>query len=152
MGGQDRQRRRPQRRQHQSAPADDRRTPRPQDAPSLPSNNRIRPTELTEYVIAGTLTGYKSESDGDIHLVISNSAGRTIIAEIPDTRCVVATQFKTEIANVRKQFLARYTPTSIMKNPRRPIRVRGIGFFDYRRGQTGVAPNRIELHPVLGLP
>jgi hypothetical protein len=25
----------------------------------------------------------------------------------------------------------------------------GIGFFDYLHGQTGVAPNGIELHPVL---
>jgi hypothetical protein len=24
------------------------------------------------------------------------------------------------------------------------------GFFDYQHGQTGVAPNAIELHPVLG--
>jgi hypothetical protein len=38
-----------------------------------------------------------------------------------------------------------------MRNPRRAIRVRGIGFFDYRNGQDGAAPNGIELHPVLGL-
>jgi len=29
-------------------------------------------------------------------------------------------------------------------------RVVGIGFFDYNHGQTGLAPNAIELHPVLG--
>lgn len=118
---------------------------------TLPSNNRIRPTELTEYVIAGTLTGYKLEADGDIHLVIANSAGRTLIAELADPRCVVAARFKTEISNVRRLFLAHYTPTGTMRNPHRPIRVRGIGFFDYRHGQAGVAPNGIELHPVLGL-
>jgi hypothetical protein len=27
--------------------------------------------------------------------------------------------------------------------------IRGIGFFDFLHGQTGVAPNGIELHPVL---
>lgn len=118
---------------------------------SLPSNRRVRPTELTEYVIAGTLTDYKLEADGDIHLVITNSAGRTLIAELADPRCVVAARFKTEIANVRRTFLARYSPTGTMRNPHRSIRVRGIGFFDYRHGQTGVAPNGIELHPVLGL-
>jgi hypothetical protein len=26
----------------------------------------------------------------------------------------------------------------------------GMAFFDYNHGQTGVAPNAIELHPVLG--
>jgi hypothetical protein len=28
--------------------------------------------------------------------------------------------------------------------------VTGVGFFDFNHGQTGVAPNAIELHPVLG--
>ena len=27
--------------------------------------------------------------------------------------------------------------------------IRGVGFFDFLHGQTGVAPNGIELHPVL---
>lgn len=27
--------------------------------------------------------------------------------------------------------------------------IRGIGFFDFLHGQTGVAPNGIELYPVL---
>jgi hypothetical protein len=27
--------------------------------------------------------------------------------------------------------------------------IRGIGFFDFFHNQTGVAPNEIELHPVL---
>ena len=118
---------------------------------SLPSSNRVRPTELTEYVIAGTLTGYKQEADGDIHLIITNSAGRTMIAELADPRCVVAARFRTEISNVRRLFLSRYRPDGTMRNPHRAIRVRGIGFFDYRHGQAGVAPNGIELHPVLGL-
>jgi hypothetical protein len=28
--------------------------------------------------------------------------------------------------------------------------ITGVGFFDFDHGQTGVAPNAIELHPVLG--
>ncbi len=27
--------------------------------------------------------------------------------------------------------------------------VTGVAFWDFRHGQTGVAPNAIELHPVL---
>ena len=30
-----------------------------------------------------------------------------------------------------------------------PARVTGVAFFDFKHGQTGVAPNAIELHPVL---
>ena len=26
----------------------------------------------------------------------------------------------------------------------------GVAFFDFDHGQTGVAPNAIELHPILG--
>jgi len=29
------------------------------------------------------------------------------------------------------------------------VRITGVGFFDYIHGQRGVAPNGIELHPVL---
>jgi hypothetical protein len=28
--------------------------------------------------------------------------------------------------------------------------VTGVAFFDFKHGQTGVAPNAIELHPILG--
>ena len=28
--------------------------------------------------------------------------------------------------------------------------ISGVGFFDFQHGQRGVAPNAIELHPVLG--
>jgi hypothetical protein len=28
--------------------------------------------------------------------------------------------------------------------------VNGVGFFDFKHGQRGVAPNAIELHPALG--
>jgi hypothetical protein len=27
--------------------------------------------------------------------------------------------------------------------------ITGVAFFDFKHGQTGVAPNAIELHPVL---
>jgi hypothetical protein len=30
--------------------------------------------------------------------------------------------------------------------------VTGVAFFDFQHGQTGVAPNGIELHPILGFP
>jgi len=29
-------------------------------------------------------------------------------------------------------------------------RMVGVAFFDFKHGQTGVAPNAIELHPILG--
>jgi hypothetical protein len=31
----------------------------------------------------------------------------------------------------------------------RRARVTGVGFFDFEHGQSGVAPNAVELHPIL---
>jgi hypothetical protein len=45
------------------------------------------------------------------------------------------------------------TPQSTFKTKIRTTKVRmiGVGFFDRLHGQTGVAPNGIELHPVLSI-
>src|SRR5437870_5217018 len=42
---------------------------------SLPSNNRVAPTETTVYQLQATLTEYKLEADSDYHLVLSDGAG-----------------------------------------------------------------------------
>jgi hypothetical protein len=39
--------------------------------------------------------------------------------------------------------------TTSPQNPAATVTVVGVGFFDILHGQTGVAPNAIELHPVL---
>ncbi len=43
----------------------------------------------------------------------------------------------------------RPIPTFMSAVPSTPARVTGVGFFDRMHGQTGVAPNVIELHPIL---
>src|SRR5215475_1861882 len=49
-------------------------------APSpIPANNRVSPTETTQWVINGTLTQYKLETDSDYHLVLSDASGNTMI-------------------------------------------------------------------------
>lgn len=112
---------------------------------SLPSNNRIRPTELTEDVIAGTLTAYKFEADGDIHLIVTDTAGRTVISELEDPRCVMAARFKTEISNVRRAFLAATHRPERCATRAGPSGCAASAFRLSVR-QTGVAPNSIELH------
>lgn len=119
---------------------------------SLPANNRIAPRETTQYQLSATLTKYVRESDSDYHLVINDSAGRTMIIEIPSSNCVGAgSPFGTGIARARSQFDARFTATTSMKTTSTPVTIRGVGFWDYLHGQTGVAPNGIEVHPVLNI-
>jgi hypothetical protein len=118
--------------------------------PSLPANGRIAPQETTLYSIDATLTEYKLETDSDYHLVINDGAGNSMIVELSDPACIAGNSaFLTGIQNARRQFGAQFTATTSFHLTNVPVRVRGIGFFDYLHGQTGVAPNGIELHPVL---
>lgn len=119
---------------------------------SLPSNGRVQPTETTAFIVDATLIKYKLESDSDYHLVLTDSQGRTMIAEIPDPACVGSTSpFKAAITNARSEFDSTFTATTSFKTTSTPVEVEGVGFFDFDHGQTGVAPNAIELHPVLNI-
>jgi hypothetical protein len=118
---------------------------------TIPSNSRVAPRETTQYQLSGTLTKYKKETDKDYHLVIQDGAGRTMIIEIPDPNCVSGSAFASGISHARSQFDARFTATSTMKTTSTAVTIKGIGFWDYLHGQTGVAPNGIEVHPVLNI-
>jgi len=122
-------------------------------APStLPANNRIQPTETTLFVVDATLVEYKLETDSDYHLVLKDAQGNTMIAEIPDPACVGSgSPFAAGIQNARSEFDGRYTVTTSFQTANIPVEVRGVGFFDFNHGQTGVAPNAIELHAVLDI-
>ena len=118
----------------------------------LPENSRIQPTETTVWTISATLVGYKLETDSDYHLVISSAQNQTMIAEIPSPNCVGPTSpLLQAIAHARSQFDAQFTATSQFQTVSVPVQVTGVGFFDRLHGQTGVAPNGIELHPVLDI-
>jgi hypothetical protein len=117
---------------------------------TLPPNNRIQPTETTIFQVQATLTEYKLESDSDYHLILSDVSGNTIITEIPSPSCVGSSSVLLPgIQNARSEFDAHYTPTSSFQTANVPVIVTGVGFFDFFHSQTGVAPNGIELHPVL---
>ncbi|HJQ35831.1 MAG TPA: hypothetical protein VKB93_01700 [Thermoanaerobaculia bacterium] len=119
---------------------------------SLPSNGRVAPRETTQYRLSGTLTKYVREADSDYHLVIKDSAGRTMIVELPASNCVGAgSPFGTGISRARSQFDARFTATTSMKTTSTAVTIKGVGFWDFIHGQTGVAPNGIEVHPVLDI-
>ena len=118
----------------------------------LPSNNRIQPTETTVFQLHATLTEYKLEPDSDYHLVLSDGTGDTMIAEMPSPACVVSSsRLLSGIQNARSEFDARYITTSSFQTANVPVTITGVGFFDFLHGQTGVAPNGIELHAVLDI-
>jgi hypothetical protein len=117
---------------------------------SYPKSHRVTATELHTYQVTAYLTQYKQESDGDFHLVLKDSSGRSMIAEIPYGACVpTSSRWKSKIASVRSAFTAKYHVTTSWHYVHRLVTVRGIGYMDPLHGQTGVAPNGVELHPVI---
>jgi hypothetical protein len=118
----------------------------------IPSNNRVSPYETTVWVLNATLTQYKLEDDSDYHLVLSDASGNTLIAEIPLPACVGSgSPFLSRITTARNTFNSRYTPTGSFQTANIPVQITGVGMFDFLHGQTGVAPNGIEIHPVLSI-
>jgi len=125
-------------------------------APTLnanpPYDPRFAPTENTVFVVNGTMTFYKLEDDVDYHIVLQDPVGNTIVTEIPSPACDGSTSpFDAAVAAVRAKFDARFTATSTFQNANVPVQMKGVGFFDFLHGQTGVAPNGIELHPILDI-
>jgi hypothetical protein len=120
-------------------------------APSSPPvSSRVRPVETTVYSVSAILLRYKYEADSDVHLVIADTGGRTMIAEMPAPQCVgTSSPFLPSIKYVRSKFTSQFHPSDAWHRVNTPVQIAGVGFFDFRHGQSGVAPNAIELHPVL---
>jgi hypothetical protein len=130
-------------------------------APATPPDNaRVGPTELTLYRVNGTMTLYKKETDVDYHIVLTDDSGNTIVTEIPSPACIlkdgsprtlVNGPFSNGIASARAQFDARFSATPNFQAISVPVQLTGVAFFDFLHGQTGVAPNGIEIHPILNV-
>jgi hypothetical protein len=104
----------------------------------LPARRLVRERQIFSVIASVTLK--RSEDDLDYHLVL-RSGSRTMIAETPSPLCT-----KGATATRRKQMTAARKVARVCAR----ARVVGVAFFDYNHGQTGVARNAIELHPVLG--
>jgi hypothetical protein len=117
---------------------------------TYPKNNRVTTTEFHIWAVTAYLTQYKQESDGDIHLVIKDSAGRSMIAELPYGSCVPSTsRWRTAILSARSTFGHTYAVSTSWHYVHRLVDLHGVGYMDPLHGQTGVAPNGVELHPVI---
>jgi hypothetical protein len=78
-------------------------------------------------------------------------AGHTMIVEIPYPGCLGSSPWKCLVSRARATVDADINVTTGGVNPNVTVSVMGVGFFDFQHGQTGVAPNAIELHAVLAV-
>jgi hypothetical protein len=119
-----------------------------------PQGYRKGPVETTTYRVRAQLIAAKSEDDGDIHLVIAsvNHRDHTMIVEFPSSTCISRAS-RTAIGKMRAARSAFERICGSTSDSFRSLsgtaRIDGVGFFDFIHGQTGVAPNGIELHPVV---
>jgi hypothetical protein len=112
-------------------------TSRPAPA-SLP-DTRL-PFERHIFTVIARVVLIRHESDDDFHVVLTDGK-RTMITESPaptcDSRAFPVRQAQMAAARRALRVCSR-------------ARVTGVAFFDFEHGQSGVAPNAIELHPILG--
>jgi hypothetical protein len=106
--------------------------------PSYIPSTRL-PFEHHVFTVVAQVSFVREEADSDYHLIL-RERGHHMIAEAPATYCDrrATRHYRGLMARARRA--ARTCSKA---------RVTGVAFFDFDHGQTGVAPNAIELHPIL---
>jgi len=148
--------------------------PEPHRPPAGDNTTRLS-EETYVYVITGRLVEFKFETDRDYHMVITDdtlnftaggsapTSGHSFVAEIPDPNCIAGANgnsppesiFIDGIRNARQKLESQFP--NIDKSGAFndagsiPVRIIGVGFFDFPHRQVGRAPNNIEIHPVLDI-
>jgi DNA-binding FadR family transcriptional regulator len=135
----------------------------------LPADGRSDGAEKTVWQLTATLQEFGREADGDYHMVLADAQGNTMIGEIPNPGDITSpSYFATQITDARTAFdghfnleedisapSAQAAPapagTTAFREAGATVTLTGLGFFDFAHGQRGVAPNAIELHPVIGI-
>ena len=126
----------------------------PPQHPKSRDSTRFAPTELHVFSVQGTVTLVRLEEDQDYHIVL-NDGQRAMIVESSNPSCATGSVFEQQLAAVRdkldQQLGGPLLHISEKVKPGWNVTVTGVAFFDVKHGQTGVAPNAIELHPLLDI-
>jgi hypothetical protein len=108
--------------------------------------------EFRVWTIQATITDAKEELDSDYHLALSDGQGNTMIAEAACPGCAQGSPWLDQIQQARQAVDAAIPGLTGQYQPiNRTATITGVGFFDRLHGQLGVAPNGIELHPILSI-
>jgi hypothetical protein len=98
------------------------------------------PFERHIFRVHAAVTTVIPEADSDLHLVIEDGANHMIAeAASPTCNAIATPARRLQMKNARTS--ARLCTNAV---------ITGVAFWDFKHGQTGVAPNAIELHPILG--
>jgi hypothetical protein len=144
------------------------------------NTTRIVPDETNVVRVQARLVQWKAEGDSDYHLVLTDdtldftqgrgeASGHSVIGEIPDPGCLAGShgEFGTQspfltigdgtmgITAARQQ-LENAFPNADFNGGWNDgggahVEVVGVTFFDKAHGQTGRAPNNLEIHPLVAI-
>lgn len=119
-----------------------------------PNSNMARYTGVEDktYSVVCSITIKKAESDNDYHLVLSDGI-KTLIGEIPDPYCSAAgaSSFVNNYIAARNFINANIASGNVYNVSLPQVIVYGVAFIDPPHGQTGAAPNNLEIHPILNI-
>src|ERR1051325_6790009 len=109
--------------------------------------------ECQVYRVKCKILRLHDEDDGDYHLVIAEPSNTsvTMIAEIPDPTCskVYNSPYVNKFKIARNAFEGYCDPQDHEKVVAGTYQLTGVLFVDRLHSQDGLAPNGIELHPIL---
>jgi hypothetical protein len=116
------------------------------------SATRYAGVEDKTYSVACKITIKKSETDNDFHLVLSDGI-HTMIGEVPDPTCAAAASsaYVNQYIAARNFVNANIASGDVYNVNIPMVVVYGVAFVDPPHGQTGKAPNNLELHPILDI-
>jgi hypothetical protein len=117
-----------------------------------PPDMRRIPAELRTYTLRDvTLRSFQRSPDGDVHMVLSDAEGHTMIAEATPPGCTADTSpWRDRIVEVRAVVEDLVGQSLIGWGPWY-VSMMGVGYMDSLHGQPGVAPNGMEIHPILAI-
>ena len=144
------------------------------------NTTRILPDETNVVRVQAHLIQWKAESDSDYHLVLTDDTldftqgqgdptGHSVIGEIPDPGClsgshgefgsqspflqigdgtmgITAARQQLESAFPNADFSGQWNDAGGAR-----VEILGVTFFDKAHGQTGRAPNDLEIHPIVSI-
>lgn len=124
----------------------------PTPDPPNPNASRIAGIEYQTYSVTCKITIKKNEDDNDFHLVLKDG-NKTLIGEVPDPACYAAglSVHNSEYVSARNWVNAHIASGNVYNVNLPEVVVTGVAFVDPPHGQTGAAPNNIELHPILDI-